>query len=155
MDARQSRHQMEERLNAESTKLKEADEEIGWLCDELEKKDKELEVVKADMSEAKNVLTRAVNDAAALRDTAEQKWKSAQKKLETLKDSLHRLVSAIFGESAKVLFESGCSNFLYSLLTLSLFCLCDRQRSWYSRWDACYEAHLHVFPGQTIVWGCM
>src|ERR1041385_6366078 len=104
MDAGQSKRQMEEQLAAESAKLKGADKEIGRLREELIKKDKELEAVRAEMSEAANVLTRAVNDAAAQRDTAEQKLKSAQKKLETLKGSIHRLVSAIFGESAKLLF---------------------------------------------------
>ena len=129
LDAGQSSRQLEERLTAESAKLKGADEEIGRLRDELKKKDKELDAVKANMSEAQNVLSKAVDDAAAQRDTAERKLKLAQKKLETLKDSLHRLVSAIFGESAKLLFESECSNFLYFSLTLSLFCLCDRQRA--------------------------
>ena len=98
--------------------MKEADEEIGRLRDELKRKDKELDAIKVDSSEAQNVLSKAVDDAAAQRDTAERKLKSAQKKLVTLKDSLHQLVSAIFGESAKLLFESECSNFLYFSLTL-------------------------------------
>ena len=86
----------------ETATKKKADEEIGRLRDELKEKDKELDSIRADMSETKNVLSKAVDDATAQRDTAERKLKLAQKKLETLKDSLHRLVSAIFGESAEM-----------------------------------------------------
>ena len=51
------------------------------------------------MAEAQSAMANAIDYVTAQRDAAEQKLESAGKKLETLRGSLHRLVSAIFGKS--------------------------------------------------------
>ena len=84
MEAGQQNMQLKEQLAAELAKLKEADEVNSRLQEVLKKKYAELEVMKIDLTEASNALSKAMDDIVA----AEQKQKATEAKLMTLKDSV-------------------------------------------------------------------
>ena len=92
LEAGQATHFLEEKLRAESEKRQQADEEVHRLHDELKKKTEELEAVKAHNAEAQSVLSQAADDAVSKRQEIE-------KRLETLKGSVNRFVTAVFGKS--------------------------------------------------------
>ena len=58
--------------------------------------------MKADMAESHSALTKAIDDASSQHDAAEKKLKLTEAKLGTLRDSVHRFTSSIFGKSAGV-----------------------------------------------------
>ena len=112
--------QLKEQLAAESAKLKEADEVNSRLREDLKKKDAELEAMKIDMIAANNALLKALEDILA----AEQKQKVTGAKLMTLRDSVHRFVSSVFGKAVRA-FPSLIIQFYCCLL---VFCFV-RQRT--------------------------
>ena len=92
LEAGQATHLLEEKLKAESEKRQRADEEISRLQDELKKRAEELESAKTHHAESQNVLSQAVEDAVSKRQEIE-------KRLDTLKGSIHQFVIAVFGKS--------------------------------------------------------
>ena len=92
LEAGQATHQLEEKLQAESKKRQQADEEISRLQDELKKRAEEPEAIKTHHAEAQNALSQSVNDAVSKREEIE-------KRLDTLKGSIHQFVTAVFGKS--------------------------------------------------------
>ena len=92
LEAGQVTHFLEEKLLAESEKRQQADNEISRLQSELKRMTEELEAVKTHNTEAQGALIQAADDATAKRQEAE-------KKIETLKESIDQFVTAVFGKS--------------------------------------------------------
>ena len=92
LEAGQATRQLEEKLQAESEKRQQAEKEVGRLQDELLKKEEELKMVKSHHADIQVGLKQSADDA-------ESKFQEMDKRLTTLKKSVHQFVASVFGKS--------------------------------------------------------
>ena len=95
----------------------------------MKKKDDELSLAKADSAEVESALSKSFDDMNAQRDASEKKLELVEKKLETLKGSISRLVAAIFGKSEKPLVASVFLTFfvVFADFVISAYLFCTQR----------------------------